>query len=143
MRRTLQELTLPAAIDALDQPSRLPPNILKKAEEVRLDAGPDRIEGSLENLELLHRHCRSILEEAMDILDQEASEDEGARKSGRSLDRLPSHEANAGLTAAEARYRQMLEHSGESDVVIRGKWEEWEESITRLMWDEVGLVFPL
>lgn len=79
--------------------------------------------------------------QAMDILDQEASEDEGQRKNaskdGRSWDRLPSYEANIGLTNKEKRYRQMLDHAGEADETVRLKWEQWEDAITRLTWDDV------
>ena len=41
---TLDTLNLPSALDALDQPIGLPPSLLKKAEEVRLEKGPDRIQ---------------------------------------------------------------------------------------------------
>ena len=79
----------------------------------------------------------------MDILDQEASEDEGVRKNaarqGRRLDRLPSYEANIGLTNKEKRYRSMLDQASEADETIRSKWEQWEEAITRLTWDDVSL----
>ena len=77
----------------------------------------------------------------MDILDQEASEDEGirknAKKDGKVWDRLPSYEANVGLTNKEKRYRQMLTHAADADETVRSKWEQWEEAITRLTWDDV------
>lgn len=79
--------------------------------------------------------------QAMDLLDQEASEDEGIRstavKDGRSWTRLPSYEANIELTNKEKRYRHLLDDAAEGDRQIRNKWEEWEESITQLTWDEV------
>lgn len=75
------------------------------------------------------------------MLDQEASEDEGIRKNaakdGWSWDRQPSYEANIDLTNKERRYRQMLDHATESDETVRQKWEEWEEAVTRLTWEEV------
>lgn len=77
----------------------------------------------------------------MDILDQEASEDEGLRKTyeseRRALERPPSFEANMELSSREVRYRQMLEQASSSDETVRTKWNEWEEAITRLTWDEV------
>ncbi len=72
----------------------------------------------------------------MDILDSEASEDEVARKE-ISLNRLPSHEANKELIEKERRYRSILTEATESDETIRQKWDEWEDSINRLTWDEV------
>ncbi|EJD06562.1 BRO1-domain-containing protein [Fomitiporia mediterranea MF3/22] len=139
----LQELSLPASLEALDKPVGLPPSLLRKAEEVRLEDGPARIDGSIENAEHLSERCREILDEAMDILDQEASEDEGVRKNvtreGRRWDRLPSYQANIGLTEKEKRYRQMLDQAAEADDTVRSKWEQWEEPITRLTWDENDL----
>ncbi|KAL5504141.1 RIM20 [Sanghuangporus vaninii] len=141
--RMLQELSLPASLEALDKPVGLPPSLLRKAEEVRLEDGTARIDASIEDAEHLSERCREILDEAMDILDQEASEDEGVRKNaarqGRRLDRLPSYQANVGLTNKERRYRSMLEQASEADETIRTKWEQWEEPITRLTWDEKEL----
>lgn len=80
----------------------------------------------------------------MDILDQEASEDEGARRTYASergiLERPPSYEANVELSSREARYRQMLDQAAASDETVRTKWHEWEEAITRLTWDEVSVL---
>lgn len=107
----------------------------------------------------------------MDTLDQEASEDEGVRRrlAGTSTNnkdtlndaqghirankgskgdvmlppgRAPSYEANATLTAAERRYRAMMDHAAESDALVRAKWEAWEEAIERLTWDEVCFSLP-
>lgn len=72
----------------------------------------------------------------MDILDNEASEDEATRKE-HSLDRMKSHEANAELIAKAERYRSILTQAAESDESVRQKWDEWEESITELTLDEV------
>jgi programmed cell death 6-interacting protein len=61
--RELQSLNLPAALDALDKPIGLPPSLLKKAEEVRSENGPERVEKSLEDIEILARRAMSILTE--------------------------------------------------------------------------------
>ena len=74
----------------------------------------------------------------MDILDSEASEDEAARNE-IPLNRLPSHEANVELIEKERRYRRILADAGESDETIRQKWDDWEESIAQLTWNEVSL----
>lgn len=73
----------------------------------------------------------------MDILDSEASEDEVARKE-IPLNRLPSHEANKDLIEKERRYRTILTEAAASDETIRQKWDEWEDSIHQLTWDEVS-----
>lgn len=59
----LQELSLPASLEALDKPVGLPPSLLKKAEEVRLEDGSARIDASLEDAEHLAERCREILDE--------------------------------------------------------------------------------
>ena len=81
----------------------------------------------------------------MDTLDNEASEDEAARKSGP-LDRLPSHEANMKLVEKQKRYRHLLVTAGESDELVRQKWDEWEQNIVALTWSEVrwsSFIFPM
>lgn len=74
--------------------------------------------------------------QAMDILDQEASEDESTRET-MSLDRLPSHEANTHLVDKERRYRAILDQAATSDETVQTKWDQWEKNITELTWDEV------
>jgi programmed cell death 6-interacting protein len=59
----LQTLKLPAALDALDKPIGLPPSLLKKAEEVRLENGPERAEKLLEDVQTLARRAQAILTE--------------------------------------------------------------------------------
>ena len=59
----LDSLKLPAALEALDRPIGLPPSLLKKAEEVRLENGPDRIETSIRDVEALANHNSALLDE--------------------------------------------------------------------------------
>ncbi|KAI0293747.1 BRO1-like domain-containing protein [Russula brevipes] len=134
----LQSLNLPAALDALDKPIGLPPSLLKKAEEVRLENGPERVEKSLDDVQMLARRAMAILTESLDILDQEASEDEELRR-GTPTERLPSHQANEQLTSKAQRYRNILTQAAESDAVIRQRWDEWEKCIAQLTWDEAKL----
>jgi programmed cell death 6-interacting protein len=61
--RELQALKLPAALDALDKPIGLPPSLLMKAEEVRLENGPERAEKLLEDVQTLARRAQAILTE--------------------------------------------------------------------------------
>ncbi|KAN0120828.1 BRO1-like domain containing protein [Russula decolorans] len=134
----LQVLKLPASLDALDKPIGLPPSLLNKAEEVRLENGPERAEKLLEDVQTLARRAQAILTESLDILDQEASEDEQVRRSTPNQ-RLPSHQANEQLTSKAERHRNILIQAAESDAVIRQRWEEWEKCIVQLTWDEAKL----
>jgi hypothetical protein len=61
--RELQSHNLPAALDALDKPIGLPPSLLKKAEEVRSEDGPERVEKSLEDIDILAQRAMAILTE--------------------------------------------------------------------------------
>ncbi|KAJ3887741.1 BRO1-like domain-containing protein [Lentinula edodes] len=138
--RLLQSLNLPASLEALERPVGLPPSFLKKAEEVRLENGPAKIEAAIEDLYKLSRQNYKFLNEAMDILDQEASEDESTRENlPIPLTRPPSHEANVHLVDKERRYRTILDQAATGDETIRTKWDQWERNITELTWDEADL----
>ncbi|KAF8910637.1 BRO1-like domain-containing protein [Gymnopilus junonius] len=134
----LRRLNLPSALEALERPIGLPPSLLQKAEEVRLEDGPAKIEASVDDVKRLAHQDLQILDEALDILDSEASEDETARKD-LGLSRLKSHEANIELIEKANRYRSILTQAAESDELVRQKWDEWEESITELTLDEATL----
>ncbi|KAF9563243.1 BRO1-domain-containing protein [Agrocybe pediades] len=133
--KALRQLNLPSSLEALERPIGLPPSLLQKAEEVRLEDGPAKIEAWIEDVQMLAQHDSALLEEALDILDSEASEDEAARKETR-LARLKSHEANVELIEKANRYRDILSQAAESDESVRQKWDEWEECIIELTWDE-------
>ena len=61
--RALRKLNLPSALEALERPIGLPPSLLRKAEEVRLEDGPAKIEASIEDVQRLAHHDLAILEE--------------------------------------------------------------------------------
>lgn len=129
--KILQSLNLPSSLEALERPIGLPPSLLKKAEEIRLEQGPTKIDVYLDDVQRLSRHVLGILDEAMDILDSEASEDEAARRE-MPMNRPPSHEANQELVMKQQRYRTILTQAAESDELVRRKWEEWEDQISEL-----------
>ncbi|KAK2463406.1 hypothetical protein APHAL10511_004492 [Amanita phalloides] len=136
--QALSESNLPASLEALERHIGLPPSLLKRAEEVRIANGPANIEASIGDIQKLAHRDLELLDEAMDILDSEASEDEAARKNGP-LNRLPSHEANVKLVEKQKRYRDILTQASESDGHVRQKWEGWEQSIVALTWSEEDL----
>ena len=61
--RILRSLNLPASLEALERPVGLPPSFLKKAEEVRLENGPVKIEAAIEDLYRLSRQNSKLLNE--------------------------------------------------------------------------------
>ncbi|KAJ7066925.1 BRO1-like domain-containing protein [Mycena amicta] len=126
---------LPSALEALERSSGLPPSLLQKAEQIRREEGPARIEAALADVERLARQDAAIIDEAMDILDNEASEDE-AMRTDPSYNRAPSHEANVELVEKERRYRDILARAADSDSTVQQKWDDWEASILLLGGDE-------
>lgn len=63
LKSVLRSLNLPSSLDALERPIGLPPSLLKKAEEVRLEEGPARIEESIDNIERFAEHNAKLLDE--------------------------------------------------------------------------------
>ncbi|KAF7327709.1 pH-response regulator protein palA/RIM20 [Mycena kentingensis (nom. inval.)] len=129
---------LPSALEALERSSGLPPSLLQKAEEIRREEGPARIEAALADVQRLATQDTAILDEAMDILDNEASEDE-AMRSDPAYNRAPSHEANVPMIEKEKRYRDILARAAESDNTVQQKWDDWEASIQLLAGNESEL----
>nr|ASF90191.1 hypothetical protein SPAR05794 [Bartheletia paradoxa] len=133
---TLHSLNLPGSLQALEQPMGLPPSLLRKAEDVRLAGGVSRLRSLLDDVRRLARSDRAILDEALDMLDDEATEDEQAAAdvelSGGTWDRPPSHVANSDYTGHAQQYRETLEAASKSDQVVRIKFDEWEEQISML-----------
>ncbi|CAE6500532.1 unnamed protein product [Rhizoctonia solani] len=142
--RLLQKLNLPGSLDALDKPVGLPPSLLRRSEEIRSMGGTDALQTLIDEVQTLGGSAGVILEEAFDILDNEASEDEtffaqlpeGGAQIATQAGYFASHTANKDLTAKANSYRQILDNAASSDATIRNKWEEWEENVTVLCSDQ-------
>ena len=74
--------------------------------------------------------------QALDLLDQEAEEDEVFQEDTPSV-RQPSSEANRDLVSKAQRYRTILDGAVQSDKTVRQKWNEWERFIVQLTWSNV------
>ncbi|KAJ8592190.1 BRO1-domain-containing protein [Rhizopogon salebrosus TDB-379] len=112
--KILQSLYLPSSLEALERPVGLPPSLLRKAEEIRLEQGPTKIDVYLDDRSFRGRSCAQR----------------------EPVNRPPSHEANQELVMKQQRYRTILTQAAESDELVRRKWEEWEDQITELTRDE-------
>jgi programmed cell death 6-interacting protein len=75
----------------------------------------------------------------MDILDQEATEDESllSRQPHLAQTRQPSHHANQSLIAMSNQYESTIKQAGSSDGTVRLKWNEWKGRIEILAGGEV------
>lgn len=128
---TLQSLNLPGSLQALERPVGLPPSLIKKAEEVDAAGGADKIRSLLMDVNRLSKSNAKILSDAMDILDQEATETEQLieRQPHLADSRPPSHIANAHLISMAGQYDATLKQAAASDGTVREKWEEWRRMI--------------
>lgn len=61
--RILQSLNLPSSLEALERPVGLPPSLLRKAEEIRLEQGPTKVDVYIDDVQRLSRHVLAILDE--------------------------------------------------------------------------------
>jgi programmed cell death 6-interacting protein len=82
--------------------------------------------------------------QAMDILDQEATENESllSRQPHLSQSRQPSHIANQALVGMSTQYESTIKQASASDGTVRNKWDEWRGLISLLADGEVSLVVP-
>lgn len=64
----MRSLNLPGALEALEKPVGLPPSLLKKAEEVRSEDGPARIEASIENVKKMAQINMTLLNEVTALI---------------------------------------------------------------------------
>ncbi|BEI84836.1 hypothetical protein CcaverHIS002_0502370 [Cutaneotrichosporon cavernicola] len=128
---TLQSLNLPGSLQALERPVGLPPSLIKKAEEVDAAGGADKIRSLLMDVKRLSKSNAKVLEDAMDILDQEATENEQLleRQPHLAETRQPSHVANTHLIGMAGQYDATLKQAASSDGTVRAKWEEWRHMI--------------
>ncbi|WVO14605.1 pH-response regulator protein palA/RIM20 [Cryptococcus depauperatus] len=131
---TLQSLNLPGSIQALDRPIGLPPSLLKKTEEITSQGGSTRIEHLLGEVQRLAKANVQALNEAMDVLDQEATENEMLfeRQPALKGQREESHVANQPLVQMAGQYEATIKQAGESDALVRKKWSEWRDMISIL-----------
>lgn len=77
----------------------------------------------------------------MDILDQEATENETliSRQPHLANNRQPSHIANQQLIATAGQYDATMKQASSSDATVRAKWEEWAFLIEILEGGEVSM----
>lgn len=75
----------------------------------------------------------------MDILDQEATEDESllSRQPHLAQSRQPSHIANQSLIGMSTQYDSTIKMAAASDGTVRTKWNEWKPHIEILAGGEV------
>lgn len=136
---TLQSLSLPGSLQALERPIGLPPSLIKKAEEVDAAGGVDKIRSLFMDVQRLSKSNAKLLSDAWEILDQEAHETEQLleRQPHLAETRPPSHVANQHLIGQAHQWEDTIKQAAASDATVRAKWEEWRNQIEILAGGEV------
>ncbi|CAG8486941.1 3280_t:CDS:10 [Acaulospora colombiana] len=136
---TLQSLNLPASLHTPEQ--SLPSSLFVKSQDVRNEGGLTRLEAMFETIEECFPNSNKILEEAFNILDAEAGEDEEWQSQfGERWLRESSENVNKGLIEQANKHKKILEQARMGDNSIRNKIEQWSGFIKLLGEDKETLI---
>lgn len=136
----LQSLNLPGSLQALEKPLGLPPGLIAHAEEVRQQGGIGTLLRSMDDIAKLKANDNAMYQEAVEMLNAEAAEDERAR-SKHGTDRWarePSRSAGAKLMQQVEEYAGILKSADNSDKLVRQKLDDCEGILRLLGGDTVG-----
>ncbi|OQO02425.1 hypothetical protein B0A48_11952 [Cryoendolithus antarcticus] len=130
----LSSLNLPGSLQALEKPLGLPPGLASHAQEIRQANGVHRLQSTIADTEKLKTNNRGLYQEGVDLLRQEAGEDEAARR------KYGTHQWKraAGQDAVPKLYAQVndidryLKQAENSDGLVKNRVRE-NESLIRLL----------
>ncbi|RIB01840.1 BRO1-like domain-containing protein [Gigaspora rosea] len=127
---TLQSLNLPSSsLDAED----IPQSILANSQDVRNEGGITRLDAMFDSIQDASPNNNQILDEALNILDQEAMEDEEwEKKFGERWTRKKSIAVNKDLVDQGLKHQQVLQQALKGDLAIKNKLEQWCQPIELL-----------
>ncbi|KAG8970981.1 pH-response regulator protein palA/rim20, partial [Tulasnella sp. 427] len=138
----LHELSLPAALDALDKKIGLPPSLTAKATEVRQNGGNKKIESAIQDVATLSNHCKDAIHAAAKILEMESQQDavfQMTFANHPTIVRDPSNLANHALLQETVKFQQAFMTASESDGQIRQSWGQWRPMIDLLAGSDAGM----
>ncbi|KAJ1849201.1 pH-response regulator protein palA/rim20, partial [Coemansia sp. RSA 2708] len=124
----LNSLNLPHALEAIQKPIGLPPNILIGADEIRSEGGYIGIKRLLDTALASNAHATELLATAEKALSDEAREDTQVRQSTtKDVERLESADLTNKFRAEIAKYRDVLQRARESDATIKAQVDTWSK----------------
>ncbi|KAI4243514.1 MAG: hypothetical protein LQ352_007016 [Teloschistes flavicans] len=131
LRDLLQSLNLPGSLQALEKPLGLPPSLRTHAEEIRQQDGLHKLRRSMREIDSLKKNDAAIYKEGVDLLRNEAAEDERAKaKHGTDRwTRQPSEQAADKLYAQVNEIDGYLKSAASSDDLVKTKLKECESAI--------------
>ncbi|KAJ3128065.1 pH-response regulator protein palA/rim20 [Nowakowskiella sp. JEL0407] len=133
----LSKMNLPGALDAITQPVGLPPQLLKRSEEVRKLGGVKSLYDSMKTIEELSTQNLNILEEALQFLDNEANDDKAMRAQfGARWTRTPSESLTKNLRDTAKLYREKLDAAKKSDLIVKEKVDKVQGFVEAICCDK-------
>ncbi|KAG0136720.1 pH-response regulator protein palA/RIM20 [Tuber indicum] len=134
LHELLRSLNLPGSLQALEKPLGLPPGLMSHAEEIKQQGGVTTLLKSMDDIAKLKANDNAMYQEAVEMLDTEAAEDERARgKHGTDRwNREPSSQAASKLMASVQEYAGILKSADNSDGLVKVKLNECEKSLRLL-----------
>ncbi|CAG8453324.1 9142_t:CDS:10 [Racocetra fulgida] len=116
----------------------IPQLILANSQDVRNEGGVTRLNAMFDSIQDASPNNNQILDEALNILDQEAMEDEEwEKKFGERWTRKKSTVANKDLIDQGLNYQQILQQALKGDLAVKNKLEQWSQHIESLGSDRV------
>lgn len=116
----LASLNLPGALDALEQNIGLPSSILEKSNQVKTAGGARELEQLWETLQALATTDSTLLDEALQVLDEEEAQDDRMKSQFRDKwNRTPSNQLNQNLRSAATSFQAKLAAAAKSDLQIK------------------------
>lgn len=130
----LASLNLPGALQAVEKPLGLAPSVASHAQQVRQQGGIQRLETVIVETDKLRDEDNAIYTQAVDLLTQEAAQDEAARRKHgtQSWHRSRSEDANPKLFAQIGEIEGYLKQAATSDRLIQQKVRA-NQSLIRLL----------
>ncbi|KAJ2083101.1 pH-response regulator protein palA/rim20 [Coemansia sp. RSA 988] len=132
----LNSLNLPHALEAIQKPIGLPPNILVGADEIRSEGGYLGIKRLIDSAVESNTKAIEMIESAEKALDEEAREDQrvrqGASRDSLRAQRVESSELTNKFRADIAKYRAVVARARESDATIKAQIDTWSKFFSLL-----------
>eukprot|EP00123_Amoebidium_parasiticum_P012431 comp21350_c0_seq1/m.29288 comp21350_c0_seq1/g.29288 ORF comp21350_c0_seq1/g.29288 comp21350_c0_seq1/m.29288 type:complete len:826 (-) comp21350_c0_seq1:414-2891(-) len=124
-QNALAEVSMPAALDAMQQPQGVPASVLEKSAKCRKDGGVGGLRDKIDNMRTLSQNNLELLQEALRQLDAEETEDDSMRnKHIAEWTRTPSATLTKELREEARMFKSKLDIAIQADATVKKKFEE-------------------
>ena len=127
-------MNLPGSLQALEKPLGLPRGIKSHADEIKQQDGVNQVIRTIDDVANLRKNNKAMFEEAKNMLQMEAAEDEAARRryGTERWGRPDSAAAGANLIKQLEQYTGHFKAAKATDDMVKGKFND-NERILRLL----------